>query len=138
MDANTLSRIKNYIDFIDVSVASFEKSVSMSNGSFASQFKNNKTIGVDKIENILRKYPEINPEWLLTGQGEMLKGQVVAPAVAVNESREQELLSIIKDKNKIIDGLEFKVLTLEKELHQDKSTTLVATTKSKQLVAATV
>lgn len=27
----------------------------MSNGSFASQLKNKKTIGVDKLENILKK-----------------------------------------------------------------------------------
>lgn len=75
MEKNTLVRIKEFIDFIDVSVAFFEKSVGMSNGSFASQLKNNKTIGVDKIENILRVYPQINPEWLLTGKGEMIKNK---------------------------------------------------------------
>lgn len=30
-------------------------------------------LGSDKIDKILSKYPKINPEWLLTGQGEMLK-----------------------------------------------------------------
>jgi hypothetical protein len=73
MIKNTLSRIKEYIDFKGINNASFEKEVGMSNGSFASQLKNNKTIGVDKLENILKKYPEINPDWLLTGKGSMLK-----------------------------------------------------------------
>lgn len=71
--ANTLHRLKEYIDNKGISVRAFEQSVNMSNGSFASQLKNNKTIGVDKLEYILYVYHDINAEWLLTGQGEMLK-----------------------------------------------------------------
>jgi phage repressor protein C with HTH and peptisase S24 domain len=71
----TLQRIKDFIDYKDFSIRVFEMSVGMSNGSFASQLKNNKTIGVDKLENILQKYPELNAEWLLTGRGEMLKSE---------------------------------------------------------------
>lgn len=70
---NTLQRIKKFVDYKGISVRVFEQSIGMSNGSFASQLKNNKTIGVDKLENILHKYREVNPEWLLTGKGEMLK-----------------------------------------------------------------
>ena len=77
MDKNTITRIKEFVDFIGLTVSSFEKDVGMSNGSFASQLKNNKTIGVDKLENILKKYPELSPEWLLTGTGEMLKSPVL-------------------------------------------------------------
>ena len=73
MKENTLQRIKQYIDFKGVRVSVFEREIGMSNGSFASQLKNNKTIGVDKLENILKKYADINAEWLLTGQGSMLK-----------------------------------------------------------------
>lgn len=64
-------RIKEYIDFKRISVSAFERNVGFSNGSFASQYKNNKSIGSDKIENILNTYPEINPIWLLTGEGNM-------------------------------------------------------------------
>jgi len=73
MKENTVQRIKQYIDFKGVRVSVFEREIGMSNGSFASQLKNNKTIGVDKLENILKKYADINAEWLLTGQGSMLK-----------------------------------------------------------------
>lgn len=75
MSENTLQRIKKFIDSKGISVRVFEKNVGMSNGSFASQLKNNKTIGVDKLENILHVYPEINPEWILTGDGEMLRSK---------------------------------------------------------------
>lgn len=69
----TLLRLKKFIDFKGISVRVFEQTVGMSNGSFASQLKNNKTIGVDKLENILQVYPELSPKWLLTGEGNMLK-----------------------------------------------------------------
>ncbi|WP_306354231.1 XRE family transcriptional regulator [Flavobacterium sp. '19STA2R22 D10 B1'] len=72
MEENTLRRIKKYIDYKGISVMFFEKEVGMSNGSFASQLKKGKTIGVDKLENILNKYAEINPTWLLTGIGDMI------------------------------------------------------------------
>lgn len=73
MGENTLNRIKQYIDYKGLTISSFEREVGMSNGSFASQLKNNKTIGVDKLENILNIFPDINIEWLLTGNGPMLK-----------------------------------------------------------------
>lgn len=73
MVENTLFRIKQYITNKGLSVSAFEKSINASNGSLASQIKNQKTIGSDKLENILKVYSEINPDWLLTGNGEMLK-----------------------------------------------------------------
>ncbi len=68
----TLERIKEYIDYKGLNIKKFEEAVGFSNGSFASQLKNKRTIGVDKLENILNVFKEINPEWLLTGRGEML------------------------------------------------------------------
>lgn len=70
---SALDRLKEYIDYKDISVKRFEESVGFSNGSFGSQLRNRKTIGVDKLEYILTIYPEINTEWLLTGEGSMLK-----------------------------------------------------------------
>ena len=84
---NTVARIKDFIDFKGVSVRKFEETTGFSNGAFASQFKNNKTIGVDKVENILHAYPEINPDWLLTGNGQMLKNG--DGNISVKESRTQ-------------------------------------------------
>lgn len=68
-----LDRIKLYIDTKGISIAAFEKSVGMSNASFSKSLKNNGAIGTDKLENILSIYSDISPEWLLTGQGDMLK-----------------------------------------------------------------
>lgn len=68
-----LERIKQYIDYKGISVSAFEKSVGMSNASFGKSLKKGGAIGTDKLENILSIYSEINPTWLLTGKGDMLK-----------------------------------------------------------------
>lgn len=87
---NTLQRIKRYIDFRGIRVSVLEREVGMSNGSFASQLKNNKTIGVDKLENILKIYEDINVEWLLTGNGNMLKEVVLEyNSPKINELKEE-------------------------------------------------
>lgn len=77
-----LERIKQYIDYKSISVAAFEKSIGMSNASFGKCLKKGGAIGTDKLENILSVYPDISPDWLLIGKGDMLKGSgvVVEPS----------------------------------------------------------
>lgn len=68
-----MERIKQYIDYKSISVAAFEKSIGMSNASFGKCLKKGGAIGTDKLENILSVYPDISPNWLLTGNGTMLR-----------------------------------------------------------------
>jgi len=69
-----LDRIKQYYEYKGIPVAAFEKSIGVSNGALSKQIKKKgATIGSDKLENILIKYDDINPDWLLTGRGEMLR-----------------------------------------------------------------
>lgn len=70
-----LERIKTYIDYKGITISTFEKSVGMSNSSFGKQLKNKGAIGSDKLENILSTYSDLSPEWLFTGNGEMIKPQ---------------------------------------------------------------
>ena len=70
-----LDRIKEYIDYKNMTIAAFERSVGMSNASFGKSLKNGKAIGTDKLENILSIYTDINPTWLLTGEGSMLRNE---------------------------------------------------------------
>lgn len=89
MAENTINRIKQYLDYKGIRVGAFEKVVGMSNGSFASQLKHNKTIGVDKLENILKKYTDIDVEWLLTGEGDMIKLNILRETGEVYKKTEK-------------------------------------------------
>ena len=89
-----LQRIKEYIDLKGISISAFEKSIGMSNASFGRSLKNNGAIGTDKLENILRIYQEINPDWLLTGQGNMVRsGSKITLPPPVTEKKGIPLIS---------------------------------------------
>jgi hypothetical protein len=80
-------RILQYVEYKRISKNKFYKETGLSNGFLD---KNNHP-GTDKLEQIIYTYPEINPEWLLTGQGSMLKTDTynnVSPPGAI-ESRQQ-------------------------------------------------
>lgn len=85
--SSPLKRIKEYIDFKRIRISAFEKSVGFSNGLFGGQLKRNKTIGLDKLESILKTYPDLNADWVLTGKGNMLKkgGNENIPVTNQNE-----------------------------------------------------
>lgn len=64
------SRVKVFCEHLKISVSTFEKSINVSNGYVNSI---SKSIGLEKISTILENYSTLNLEWLLTGQGDMLK-----------------------------------------------------------------
>ncbi len=80
-----LIRLKEFIDYQGIPTASFERSVGMSNGAFGKQLKAHGAIGTDKLENILLRYPDLSPTWLLTGDGEMFKSHNTPNTKHVNE-----------------------------------------------------
>lgn len=57
-----------------LSVRGFEKQIGVSNGFVKNASKG---IGADKMQSILRAFPDVNEQWLLTGEGEMLKSGAV-------------------------------------------------------------
>ena len=67
-----IDRILQFIDYKGISKLSFYKEVGLSNGFL----DKNKSIGSEKLVKILNSYPEIEPLWLLLGQGEMLKKDI--------------------------------------------------------------
>ncbi|WP_374175067.1 helix-turn-helix transcriptional regulator [Flavobacterium tructae] len=64
-----VNRILQIIEYKGINRRKFYIETGLSNG-FLDKVKD---VGASKIEQILRIYPEINPEWLLTGKGHMLE-----------------------------------------------------------------
>ncbi len=124
MGENTLSRIKKYIEYKGITVSAMERDAGMSNGSLASQLKNNKTIGVDKLENILKAFPEINAAWLLTGQGTMITGEEPNTREPYeqysDDSKEQLYERLIAEKEERIRDLQRIIDDLRNQLEQQE------------------
>lgn len=63
-------RLLEYINNQGVSVFAFERKCGLSNGYVSSISKG---IGQTKLESIMRNFPSLNRDWLLYGEGAMLK-----------------------------------------------------------------
>lgn len=67
-------RVGQYIDKKGISYYAFENSLGASRGSISKAVKEGKSIGSNVLETIMSIYTDINPNWLLTGQGDMFMG----------------------------------------------------------------
>ncbi len=66
----TKERLLLFLKHLGVGQSAFERQVGISNG-YISSIK--ESIGSGHVQKIASKFPELNTEWLLTGNGEMLK-----------------------------------------------------------------
>jgi hypothetical protein len=65
-------RLFELIDYLDMSVRGFEAACDLQRGNI-SNMSDTSAIGSDKMAKIFDKFPNISLEWLLTGNGSMLK-----------------------------------------------------------------
>lgn len=72
MEKTVKQRLIEFIIYSGLSQGRFERECGMSNG-YINNLK--KTLGAEKLQNVIRRFPELNTEWLLYGEGEMLKPQ---------------------------------------------------------------
>ncbi|NUY80077.1 helix-turn-helix transcriptional regulator [Flavobacterium sp. MAH-1] len=71
-------RVGQYIEKKGISYYAFENSLGASRGSISKAVKEGKSIGSNVLENIMGIYTDLNPNWLLTGHGEMFIGSADA------------------------------------------------------------
>jgi len=124
--SDTLFRIKQYIDYKGLSLRAFEASIGISNGAFTSQLKPGKTIGVDRLENILRIYEDLNPDWALTGKGTMLRSESASKETAdasehaskSNQKALERLEELYEVNKKYTQLLEEKLKATQKQLQE--------------------
>lgn len=75
-------RILEYLERKGININQFEKSI----GASKSYFRNVKNISVEVLSEICRVYPDIDTNWLLRGEGDMLKVESTNNVVASGES----------------------------------------------------
>lgn len=66
-------RIRAYCEAKGISIRQFEIQSKLSNGYVSSMRKG---LGIEKLENVLNAFPDLNRDWLLYEEGEMLKGKL--------------------------------------------------------------
>lgn len=65
-------RVYEFVKFKGITMRKFEEICGLSSG-YVSSMRHN--FGKDKLTNVLTQFPELSREWLLFGDGEMLKNR---------------------------------------------------------------
>lgn len=110
-----IERLAQFIDYLDVSVRSFEKKIAASDGMIRRAINNNTDIQSKWMQNIADNYPELNIEWLLTGKGSMLKSEQTEIYPKSQEDKDTDKIKIIVlekmlvEKDKRIENLNREV-----------------------------
>lgn len=120
-------RLKYFIEYLGISTRNFEQKISVSNGLIARFLAKNTTIQSNILSKICDTYPDLNPDWLITGKGEMLRGSIPA---AAPDSTLDRLLERIEDLARENGQLQAEIAELKKEnvsLKESAGTTSVKT-----------
>ena len=79
-------RINQFIDYKGIKINSFETSIGVSK----SYWNNTQKVSAEVVGEILRVYSELSAEWVMTGQGEMIKQEPVHIYPAKYTEKKQE------------------------------------------------
>ncbi len=96
-------RILYLLDLKGVTKEKFFNQIGMTYGSFKGNAKKT-PLNSNAVAKILTIFPEINPMWLLTGEGEMLKNEV--PAVGELDQKlemAQKEIELLKKQIKVLE-----------------------------------
>lgn len=123
-----IERIYQLIDYKKDSVYKISKEIGVSNGYFSKTKAKNGSVGGDIIEKIVNYYTDVNVEWLITGEGPMLKEKQAPQA----NTPDDKYLQLLEEHNRTLkeqlrDKEEKEALYKEKiqELQQRMQTNTV-------------
>lgn len=144
MENSVKQRLMKFMSYREISASRFERMCGLSNGYF-NKLRN--APGLDKIDKMLRVFPELNREWVLTGEGSMLNegyttfdpvgvATPMSPIAMTETEKEVVLLQAkLEEKEKMITILEDQLKKLN-DMHRDLLATFtnVVTANAKKVV----
>jgi hypothetical protein len=72
-----IERTYQYIDYKNISKSDFEKKCGISNGYLGKMYLRKADMGESIIVQILENCPDMSPEWLIIGNGSMLREVII-------------------------------------------------------------
>lgn len=106
METGILSRIKAIIKYYRLSERQFALSINITPTAVNTMFQRQQdNIKLNTIVAILKAYPDISLEWLVIGEGEMLKQKVVDDEVVTTLDSYTHMSEDLKTFRKMVDNL---------------------------------
>lgn len=103
-----IERFYTYLKLNSIKPTRFEKDFGLSNGYLGTQFRRKGNLGEDVLNIIIDNCLDLNPEWLLSGRGTMLKKIGNTKSVSTTEiidvkdeliELQRELIDVLKKEN---------------------------------------
>ena len=94
-------KILSYLDATGKVKAEFYKAIGASPSNFKGAGKNS-ALSSDKIAEILTLYPDLSPDWLLNGIGDMLRTPGTGSTPAAPQTLEDKLMTMLTSKDDTI------------------------------------
>lgn len=123
-------RLVAYLNQKGIKQRTFEKSIGVSFGYVTSMRKG---LGAEKIELVRQLYPDLNIEWLLTGDGGMLKSKQNRLNSLENPDQGDALMQLINNNTRLTESMQVLIETNRKLSDR----ILELTDSSKQSIAGT-
>ncbi|OIO12220.1 MAG: hypothetical protein AUJ53_02800 [Flavobacteriaceae bacterium CG1_02_35_72] len=104
-------------------LSDFAKKVGISNSMMTEIVKKRSNVGIKVIQNTVNTFDMISPDWILTGEGKMLKQQKTQHIHDLKNDyhlKLEDFVDLLKQNNMLltenIEHLKLKVSELEKEI----------------------
>lgn len=122
METTVLERIRIFLGKNKLTDNQFAKAINVPQTTISGMFVRGGDPKVSLINSIIDAFPELNVEWLLSGKGEMMKGD----ESTASEDREEkismnQLLQIIRNFQLDIAKRDVEIERLKKELDELKN-----------------
>jgi hypothetical protein len=112
-----IERVYQYLKHKQIRPIRFEKANGFSNGYLGTQLKRKGNLGEDVVNRIVRNFPDISLEWLMLGNGDMLRSS--KNSKMVNEPSEEygtDYKDLAEQRGHIIEELKKEIKNLEKTI----------------------
>jgi plasmid maintenance system antidote protein VapI len=102
-------RLKEFLDYKVLKVSRFEKEIGSGNATIKKIIEEDREISSDIAQKVLTKYPELNRNWLLFGEGSMIKIDE-----SLKDSKDAEIARLNQRVQELLESRE----KTQKELYQ--------------------
>jgi hypothetical protein len=109
---NFWKRFSGYIEQRGDRLTTLGRFLGLSPAYFGAAIRNHSIIGIDVFNMILDVYPELNPEWLLTGRGLQFRGGSVGDneqnntLLEITEKKRLEMLKTLGKMKTLVERME--------------------------------
>lgn len=102
------------------SVNNFAKLIGMSQTTVNGIMLGSRGVSVDIIVAVLTAFPDVSAEWLMRGEGEMLRSEEVAQNALISDETIVHYTSVVKSYETLLANRDEQIRKLELELIQVK------------------